>query len=99
MSNQLMSVKRLAIKDAVGDRDKMSGGIVCKIGSADKECVMEISDIFQVGPVDGKYFIFVNGKYFIRILNNGNVIYHPWTQTPQLFARNYVLKGQCSANM
>ena len=66
MSNQSMSVKRLAIKDAVGDRDKMSGGIVCKIGSADKDCVMEISDIFQVGPVDGKYFIFVNGKYFIR---------------------------------
>ncbi|CAB3982324.1 Hypothetical predicted protein [Paramuricea clavata] len=92
-------VKRLAIKDAVGDRDKTSRGIVCKIRSADKDWVMEISDIFQVGPVDGKYFIFVNGKYFIRILNNGNVIYHPWTQTPQLTARNYVLKGQCSAKM
>ncbi|CAB3982325.1 Hypothetical predicted protein [Paramuricea clavata] len=44
---------RLAIKDAVGDRDKTSRGIVCKIRSADKDWVMEISDIFQVGPVDG----------------------------------------------
>jgi hypothetical protein len=47
MPNQLMSVKRLAIKDAVGDRDKMSRGIVRKIGSADKDWVMEISDIFS----------------------------------------------------
>ncbi|CAB4013229.1 Hypothetical predicted protein [Paramuricea clavata] len=45
-------VKRLAIKDAVGDRDKTSRGIVCKIRSADKDWVMEISDLFQVRPVD-----------------------------------------------
>ena len=90
MPNQLMSVKHLAFKDAVGDTDKISTGTVCKIGSADEDWIMEISDIFQVGPVDGKYFIFVNGKYFIPTLNNGNVIYHPWTQTPQLIARNYV---------
>ena len=51
---------------------------------------MEIGEIFQVGPADGKYFIFVNGRYFITTLNNGNIIYHPWTQTPQLIPRNYV---------
>ena len=51
---------------------------------------MEISDIFHIGPVDGKHFIFVNGKYFIPTLNNGNVIRHTWTQTPQLILRGYV---------
>jgi hypothetical protein len=45
------------------------------IGSADKDWVMEISDIFQVGPVDGKYFIFVNGKCFSRILNDGQFLF------------------------
>ena len=90
MPNIVMSVKHLAIRDSVGVVEKFSRGTVCKIGSADEDWIIEIADIFQVGPVTDKYFIFVNGNYFIPTLNNGNIIYHPWTQTPQFISRNYV---------
>ena len=88
--HMLMSVKHLVIRDEVGDVEKFSGGTVCKIGTDDEECIMEISDILQVGLIDGKYFNFVNGKYYIPTLANGNIIKHPWTQTPQLIGKNYV---------
>ncbi len=61
---------------------KLSRGTVCKNDSADADCLMEISDTSQVRrvmeiSVNGKYFTFVNGKYFILTLNNKNIIYHP----------------------
>ena len=88
--NVLKSITHLAIRDVVGNIEKVSRGTVCKIGSADEDWIMEVSDIFHIGPVDCKHFIFVNGKYFIPTLNNGNVIHHTWTQTPQLIPRGYV---------
>jgi hypothetical protein len=92
MPHILKSIKHLAIRDVVGSIEKVSRGTVCKISSADvdEDWLMEISDIFQVGPVNGRYFIFVNGRYFIPTLNNGSIIYHPWTQTQQLIPRDYV---------
>ena len=51
---------------------------------------MRISQVFQVGPVQEKYFTFVNGTYFIPTFDNGNVIYHPWTETKQLIPREYI---------
>ena len=90
--NRLMRIKTLALKDEVGDVEKFVAGTTCKIASEnnENEWLVEISDIFQVGPVNGEYFIFVNGKYFIPTLQNGNVILHSWTQTPQLIGRDYV---------
>jgi hypothetical protein len=50
---------------------------------------MEIMEVFQVGPVGDHFYTFVNGPYFIPTLNNGNIVYHEWTQTEQLISRNY----------
>ena len=88
--NVLMDIKLLAIQDIVGDIQKISRGTVCKVGSADEDWIMEVSDIFQVGPVNEKYYIFINGTYYIPTLNNGNIIYHAWAKTAQLIPRNYV---------
>ena len=72
--------------------ERFTTGTTCKIASEnDEEWIMEISEVFQVEPVDNKYFIFVNETYFIPTLNNGNTIYHPWVQTPQLISRNYII--------
>ncbi len=82
--NILLSIKAVALRDEVGEVERFTQGTVCKIASGHEEFVMRISQVFQVGPVQEKYFTFVNGTYFIPTLDNGNVIYHPWTETEQL---------------
>ena len=79
-----MAIKLLAIQDIVGDIQKISRGTVCKVGSADEDWIVE------VGPVNEKYYIYINGTYYIPTLNNGNIIYHAWAKTAQLIPRNYV---------
>lgn len=89
--NILSSLKSVAIRDDVGDVEKFRIGTTCKISSSTgDEYIMEISHIFQVGPIDDKHFTFVNGKYYIPCLHNGGVICHPWTQTRQLIPREYI---------
>ena len=79
-----MAIKLLSIQDIVGDIQKISRGTVCKVGSADEDWIVE------VGPVNEKYYIYINGTYYIPTLNNGNIIYHAWAKTAQLIPRNYV---------
>ena len=90
--NFLSSLKSLALMDEVGDTEKFTKGTTCKVssGNGNEEWVMEISEIFQVGPVNNRYYTFVNGKYYIPTLNNGTVAHHQWTQTPQLIPRYYI---------
>ena len=88
--NVFMAIKLLAIQDIVGDILKISRGTICKVGSADEDWIVEVSDIFQAGPVNEKYYIFINGTYYIPTLNNGNIIYHAWAKTAQLIPRIYV---------
>ena len=90
--NLTMCIKTLALQDELGNIKKFVVGTLCKIASqdGDVEWIVQISDIVHVGPINGNYFIFINGKYFIPTLENGSVIQHPWTQTAQLIARDYV---------
>ena len=88
--NVLTSLKSVAIKEQNGDIIAVTKGSFCKIqAESGNEWIMEVSDIFMVGPVDTKYFLFVNGTYFIPTLNNGQIIHHEWTKTPQLIPRTY----------
>lgn len=88
--NILLSLKSIALKDEVGDIERFTKGTTCKIASDNgQEWIMEITEVFQVGPVDDHFYTFVNGPYFIPTYTNGNIVYHEWTQTEQLISRNY----------
>ena len=99
--NVLQSLKSLAIIDEYGDIERISKDDVYKCASADgsEEWIIEMSDLFQVGPVQGAYYTFVNGKYFIPGLYNGQVVTHPWTNTtqfvPHVYNRNSVQPISC----
>ena len=56
-----------------------------KIKSSDmtEEWIMEIKDFIQVGPVQGSFYNFINGRYFIPTIHDGQVTYHQWTNTPK----------------
>ena len=88
----LMSLKGVVLRDECGVVERFRLGTTCKVASAngDQEWILEISTIFQVGPVDNNYYIFVNGIYYIPTYVNGNIAYHLWTQTQQTIPRNYV---------
>ena len=52
---------------------------------------IKVTEFILVGPHNGKYYIFVDGKYYIPAIDpvSKAVIYHPWTKDPQLVLRNY----------
>jgi hypothetical protein len=86
------SLSSVAITDDNGEVMKVHNGCTCKVLSENgqEEWTIEISEMFAVGPVDGKYYTFVNGTYFVPTLNNGNIMYHQWTKTAQIIPRTYV---------
>ncbi len=90
--NILISLKTVVLKDECGVVERFSLGTTCKIASSnsDQEWILEISDIFQAGPVDNNYYNFVDGTYYISTYVNGNIAYHKWTQTQQTIPRYYV---------
>lgn len=45
---------------------------------------MELTEMMQACPFDGKFISFVDGKYHIRGFARGNVVKHPWTLTQKL---------------
>ena len=79
ISSHLLSLKCPAERDELSLIGRFRIGTTCKIAFENGE-VERIMEISGVGPVDGKYFVFVNGPYFIPTANNGNVINHDWTQ-------------------
>jgi hypothetical protein len=90
--NILISLKSVVLEDECGVLERFSSGTTCKMAcsNSDQEWILEISDIFQVGPVDNNYYNFVNGTYYIPTYVNGNIAYYEWTQTQQTIPRNYV---------
>ena len=59
--NVFISLKIIVLRDEVVDVERFTEGTTCKIvPDNEEECIMEISQTFQVGPVDDKHYIFVN---------------------------------------
>lgn len=74
----------MVVKLAKGDTCIIQGGV-----DGEEEWIMELTDIIQVGPFDGHFFTFIDGKYFIPAITHGNVVRHTWTMTSKLLPRTY----------
>jgi len=88
----LPSIKSVIIKDQFGMIVKLEKGDTCFISvgnNGEEEWVMEIDQMVLVGPFDGHFFSFVDGKYYIPGLLHGNVVRHTWTETTKLLPRAY----------
>lgn len=72
----------------VGNKCVMAGG-----DNLDEEWFVEIKKIMVVGPLDGKYFTFVDCLYYIPGFHNmqrgRNEAVHDWTCTNKLVPRQY----------
>ncbi|KAK3737217.1 hypothetical protein QZH41_011273 [Actinostola sp. cb2023] len=90
LPDALQSIKCVALFDQYGEVMKLTKFNVCKLASTiNEEWIMEIEDIIQVGPLQGHYYTFINGKYFIPAIHNGQVLHHQWTGTPQYVKHAY----------
>ena len=69
---------------------KFSKGDCCIIsGGNNEEWVICITDIILIGAIGEKYYVFIDGTYYIPLFNHGQVVKHPWTNTVQLVPREY----------
>ena len=69
---------------------KFSKGNHCIIyGGEDEEWYLCITEIILIGSISGKYYVFIDGTYYIPAISHGHVIKHPWTSTVQLVPRTY----------
>ena len=72
------------VKFSIGDCCVVAGG-----PNPEEEWFMELTDIILIGAFHEKYFIFIDGMYFIPAFNHGRVVKHPWTETVQLVSHQY----------
>ena len=56
---------------------------------ADAEWVMELTRIFSYGPINGRYFSFVDGHYYVPRTVRRTTVLEAWTQQPKLTKRTY----------
>ena len=49
----------------------------------------KLTKIILIGEFHDKYFIFIDGTYFIPAFNRGRVAKYPWTETVQLVSHEY----------
>lgn len=88
----LQSLSSVLIKDQFGVVIKLAKGDTCIIAGGDngeEEWIMELEQMVQAGPFDGKFFSFVDGKYYIPGFLHGDVVRHTWTLTEKLLPRTY----------
>jgi hypothetical protein len=87
----LQAAKNVALFNQYKEIVKISKLDTVKIRSSDmtEEWIMRVEEIIQIGPVQGHYFTFVNGTYYIPAIQSGQVVYHEWTSTPKFLMHAY----------
>ena len=80
--------------DSNGNILKFSKGDICTIAGGpnlDEIWHLKIKVFILIGPFVGKYFVFVDGDYYIPAIDpvTRSVLYHSWTNSVQLVPRNY----------
>ena len=73
---------------------KLSKGDICTVAggpSFDEIWHLKIEVFILVGPFVGKYFVFVDGGYYIPSIDpvTQSVLYHSWNNSVQLVPSNY----------
>lgn len=84
--------KHVVRVDCNGSIMKFLQGDVCIIAggpSLTEEWYLKITNIILAGAFMNKYYIFIDGTYYIPAFNQGRVVKHPWTETVQLVAHQY----------
>ncbi|XP_048576071.1 uncharacterized protein LOC125557470 [Nematostella vectensis] len=89
--NILKTVKSLAFTDEFGEVERISEGTACKIATNNngEEWTMQVSTIILVGPIQDKYFYFVNGDYIVPLVEDNSQVLHEWCQSPKVIPRAY----------
>ena len=58
--------------------------------ASDSEWIIEIKCIVLYGPIDRKYFTFVDGEYYVpQAARSGVLLVESWSQQPKLYKRSY----------
>ena len=78
--------------NSVGDLEEFAVGDTCVVCSHDnqEEWIIQISAFVLFGPVASKYYLAVDGQFYIPGWNGRRLAVHPWTGTTQLVPRHYV---------
>lgn len=54
-----------------------------------QEWVMQIRQLFVYGPINKKYYSFVDGNYYKAKSRQGEIVTDPWTGQPMMVPQNY----------
>lgn len=87
----LKTSKSAVVLNQFGEVMKLSLNDTVKVKSPNntEEWIVEIDVIAVAGPFDGLFYSFLNGPYYIPVLENGQVAVHRWTGTPKYIQRSY----------
>ena len=54
-----------------------------------QEWVMQIRQVFVYGPVNNRYYLFVDGNYCKAKSRRGEIVHDPWTGQPMMVPQDY----------
>jgi len=90
-SNLVKTVKSVAVKNQFGDIVPLSTKdcVIVQSPGNTEQWIITVKEIIIISPVQDASYTFINGTYYIPVIENGKVAIHPWTNTTKLVPRHY----------